>query len=823
MDRVKRAFRKLVRHRKASLKNIVSHFLGYCYRLLLYFGIIKPVNTMFQNNMDILLSGIPESNGSHYYQKSSINIGIITDEYMFNYYKDAVNLFYLPSDGYKDIIDNNRIDIVMFISCWKGMGSAGDWRGMEKRHKAIDVFMYAKEKNIKTVFQSIEDPSNYHVFVEIAKAADYIFTSCVETIGDYKKDTSNDNVFLLDFGVNPILHNPVGFLNKQNANNKLFDNKSVFFAGSWAPRYKERCADMSMIFDGVIKAGLNLIIADRNMYIKGYNFPYKYLKYIIPPIEHIKLQKVHKLFNWTININSIKNSQTMCAMRIYEVQALGGIMISNYALSVSNVFPNIFTVFDSDEVGRIINGYTPKQLVNMQISSIRSVMSAHTVFDRLNRMFEDIQYDYQFRSKKVLVLCKDKTETVLSSFNHQTYQEKDLFDYAEIGKISKNQYDYLIIFRDKTSYERYYLEDLINAFKYVDAEYTAYADGNQNILPYNYVENTNKYYDTMYDINRIDIGNIEKLPELALKGFAIQLPESHFSTQPVKRKLGVIIPVYNNGKYLKNRCIPSLARSSIFDNMHLYIIDDGSTDVETVIIIKELKQLYDNISTFFYNDGGSGSASRSRNKGIALCQEEYVTYLDPDNEAINDGYARLLEVLEQNNVDLAFGTILKVSDTVNRLCFMYQEGWISSPRHTLLTRKFKSQSIQACVIKKDLITSNGISNPVGAAGQDTLFFYELMLNAKRAYHMMLPIHIYYAQRNKSLINTINKSFFEKFLLLETYQIKILKKYGVFEEYVENKFEYFLKYWYLEKLKHVCREDYNIAVSIINKIVALYKG
>jgi glycosyltransferase involved in cell wall biosynthesis len=820
---LKRVYKIILKRRSISVKNILSTIWDILMRLLFHLWMPRSVNADFQKNIDELISLIPDSNGSNYYKKADINIGIITDEFMYNYYKDAVNLFYMTPKNYREIIDGNRIDIVLFVSCWKGMGDETAWLGMENRKKAIEVFSYAKEKGIPTVFQSIEDPSNYSVFIEIAKAADYIFTSCIEVVEDYKKDTCNQNVFVLDYGINPLLHNPVGMFNKRLISERFCNKDSIFFAGSWAPRYKERCEDMRMIFDGVIhSSNSNLVIADRNMNIRGYTYPYKYAKYIIPPIDHTKLQKVHKLFTWTININSIKNSRTMCAMRVYEVQALGGLMISNYALSVSNNFPNIFMIFDGMEVKHILKGYPPDLITDMQLDSIRNVMSGHTVFDKLNYVFNAIGFDYCFRSKKVLVVCEKLSDSIRDSFERQTYGYKELRDYSELLDLNKDNYDYLIIFRDGFEYSRYFLEDLVNAFKYTDVSYTTYTN-NQDILPYNYVENTNGYYDTMYDITQIDISDIKRLCELNMRGFLIKLPEYRFSAQLAPKKLGVIIPVFNNGKYLKDRCIKSLVRSSIFSSMQLYIIDDGSTDNETIIIIKELEQLYGNITTYFYHDGGSGSASRPRNKGVELCREEYVTYLDPDNEAVNDGYAILMEIIEKYHVDLAFGTVIKVSNSVKPLRFMYKEGLISSPRQELLNRKFKTQSIQACVIKKSIITENRMMNPIGAVGQDTLFFYELMLNARGAYHTLLPIHIYYAQRSQSVINTIDKGFFEKCLLLERYQVHILKKYNVFDEYVEKKFEYFYNNWYLDKLKLVSEEDYETALKIVNNIALLYNS
>ncbi|WP_460690797.1 glycosyltransferase, partial [Nesterenkonia suensis] len=43
-------------------------------------------------------------------------------------------------------------------------------------------------------------------------------------------------------------------------------------------------------------------------------------------------------------------------------------------------------------------------------------------------------------------------------------------------------------------------------------------------------------------------------------------------------RLSVIVPVYNNGDHLRHKAFASLRRSSIFSQMHILLIDDGSTD-----------------------------------------------------------------------------------------------------------------------------------------------------------------------------------------------------------------------------------------------------
>jgi hypothetical protein len=112
---------------------------------------------------------------------------------------------------------------------------------------------------------------------------------------------------------------------------------------------------------------------------------------------------------------------------------------------------------------------------------------------------------------------------------------------------------------------------------------------------------------------------------------------------------------------------------------------------------------------------------------------------------------------------------------------------------------------------------------VGAAGQDTLFFQELLLNAKRTKVINLPIHIYYAAVSGSTVNTITKEFFEKYLRLEKVRIEVLKKHRLLEEYMERRFNYYFQNWYLEKIRHVKKEDAFACIEILGNILNEYKS
>lgn len=432
----------------------------------------------FENRYKQLVEMIPESNGGSFYPQSSATVGIITDDFMYNYYADAVNLIYLEPERFDEQLRSGGIDFVLYVSCWRGLNPPdenGEYEYAPNEAHALtivpEIFSLAKDLGIKTVFQTIEDPPSYQLYLPIAKVADYIFTSCVEKIPDYVKDTGNENVFFLGYGVNPLFHNPVGICKKYEIEERFYED-SVFFAGSWYSTFPERCKDTKLLFDGAIDVfGKNLILADRALDYANRNireFPYYYNEFIIAPIEHRFLQQVHKLFNYSINLNSIKDSQTMGAMRVFEVQALGCLLISNYAQSIENFFPSIPMILDETDYSSLPQPDDVGAMLGMQLEGVRKVMSNYTVYDRLNWIFEHIGLSFKYEDAPIYVAISGDDPTIEESFLDQTYARKELIPLDEASRLPREGY---LVVADRPLPTTNTLQDIANAFKYVDVDF----------------------------------------------------------------------------------------------------------------------------------------------------------------------------------------------------------------------------------------------------------------------------------------------------------------------------------------------------------------
>lgn len=764
---------------------------------------------------------IPVSNGCRYYEPVNLRIGIVCDEFFYESIKAAAHFIYLTPDSWKEELEQG-LDAVLLISAWRGLHM--EWNGMGSlnavllgepnapRKAALDLLAACREKGVPTIFYSKEDPPDYELFVEFAKHADHVFTSAKECIPYYQQDCGRRDVHSICFGINPLEHNPIGCHQGEKED-------TVLFSGSWMVKYPERCQDLAVLFDGVMASDYKLHIIDRNYPGNArYHFPSPYFEQASPALPHGDLQKIHKLFDWAININSVKGSETMFANRAFELQANGILMLSNFSLGINNLLPNVQLVQDSAEVSAILSGMTPEERYERQMVGVRSVMGGHTCFDRLAQLLAPTGLSAAQPSRRVLVLADTITDRVRKCFALQSYAERDLLAASEATPALLEQYDMVAWFGPEAHYGVFYLEDMVNGFKYTACDYITkdawYEGGTLHAgTEHGYVARMGSKYRTLF-------WRSAYTPEFLLSSTeGGELPNGYsidhfqYDARPVEAdrtrtdwRLSVIVPVYNNGMHMYGKGFCSLRRSSIFSDMEILLVDDGSTDRFTLLMEEHLAERYPNVFLYRFDDGGSGSASRPRNKGIELARAPYLAFLDPDDEAINDGYARLLELAEQEDRDLVVGNAYKLTTTAfladsyaaitkTAGTDVFDDGF----GDTLAKSDFFASRIHSMVIRTSLIRDNHLENVTGAIGEDTLFSWQLCQTAKRIRFLNLPIQIYYAETAGSVTNSLGVRFFQMLLKIQQPKADWLLSNGLMEEFMARRYNYYTNRWTFAKL------------------------
>lgn len=118
----------------------------------------------------------------------------------------------------------------------------------------------------------------------------------------------------------------------------------------------------------------------------------------------------------------------------------------------------------------------------------------------------------------------------------------------------------------------------------------------------------------------------------------------------MNEKIGIIIPSYNQGKYLE-RTILSVLGNSQNANIQIALIDGGSTDNTWNII-----QKYKNYITAWCSEPDNGQAA-AINKGIRLLPEcQYYMWLNSDDVfETDDSVKKILDFAVANKYEVCYG------------------------------------------------------------------------------------------------------------------------------------------------------------------------
>lgn len=214
-----------------------------------------------------------------------------------------------------------------------------------------------------------------------------------------------------------------------------------------------------------------------------------------------------------------------------------------------------------------------------------------------------------------------------------------------------------------------------------------------------------------------------------------------------KKKISVIIPNYNNEKYIE-KCLESILNQN-YKNIEIIFIDDGSSDLSVSVaknILSSSDVKYSIIEQYNQN------ASVARNRGIEIATGDYVYFLDSDDYiASEDVFQNLITSI--GDCDLVIGKyniineegeeigVYDWTDDVNDFDCQYKYCNVSpNPSNKFYDLK---------IIKKHNLYFSNVR-----IGQDLNFYLKYLLFCENIITVDFPIYNYrFFQSNMS--NTIN--------------------------------------------------------------------
>lgn len=423
-----------------------------------------------------------------------LKVACIMDDFTFNSYRYECDLHQISRDNW--LLDLERIQPEMLFveSAWRGIDE--QWYNLiNKNVKELqDIINWCRDRGIPTVFWNKEDPIHFQTFLNTAQQFDYVFTTDIDCVPKYREVLGHDSAYFLPFACQPVSNNPI----------ELYERREAFcFAGAYYTKYPERTADLGSIVSALDRYK-SVEIYDRNYYKTdpNYMFPENYQPFIVGTLPFEEIDKAYKGYQFAINLNSIKQSQTMFARRVYELLASNTITVSNFSKGVRTLFGDLVFTSDSGEelVKRLENILTNDLAYQkLRLLGLRKVMLEHTYERRLNyitsKVLGQMREESYLPSVTVFALVDttESAEYIVTQFIQQNYEDKNLIlidiasgtielpertnvsihkleDIADRKISSITESLYVTLFSPEDYYSINYLLDLALATKYSQAE-----------------------------------------------------------------------------------------------------------------------------------------------------------------------------------------------------------------------------------------------------------------------------------------------------------------------------------------------------------------
>lgn len=360
-----------------------------------------------------------------------LRVAAVMDRFTLDSYQPECNLLELTPAGWKEEIDRFAPDLVFIESAWKGKDDLWYRKIANGSKEFFEMADYCHAKKIPMVFWNKEDPIYTTTFMPVAHACDVVFTTDIDCIEQYKTALGHDRVYHLHFAAQPKLHNPI----------EKYERKNKFcFAGAYYHRYPKR-AEVFDAFADVFDRREGLDIYDRNYQsaLPEHAFPERYDRMILGKLDPSEIDIAYKGYVYGINMNSVNQSQTMFARRVFEMLASNTITVGNYARGLKNYFGDLTLCTDDARVleeGLSRYAGDERTARKYRLAGLRCALSSHLYEDRLAFVVKKVfGRDIRPQLPTVHVIAKAENgreaERLMQMFAAQTYERRKMTLFAD--------------------------------------------------------------------------------------------------------------------------------------------------------------------------------------------------------------------------------------------------------------------------------------------------------------------------------------------------------------------------------------------------------
>lgn len=307
-----------------------------------------------------------------------------------------------PED-WREVMERECPDLLFVESAWRG--NDGRWlrhiQGPDVPSRELrGLVSWCRERRIPTVFWNKEDPPNFDFFIDTAKLFDWVFTVDGNCLPRYRDLLGHDRVGVLPFGAQPRIHNPVSVPGGRR--------HDVVFAGTYyAAKHPRRQEQMETVLAPAREFGLHIFSRVRGRG-RQYEFPAAYLPHIVGSLPYDRMLAAYKSYRVFLNVNSVVDSPTMCARRVFELAASSTPVLSGYSPAIEAVFDGLVPMTKNTEETRV---KLDAMLASRELRdrnahlAMREVLAKHTYGHRVDTVLETLGVSQPTREPAVSVIA----------------------------------------------------------------------------------------------------------------------------------------------------------------------------------------------------------------------------------------------------------------------------------------------------------------------------------------------------------------------------------------------------------------------------------
>lgn len=215
-------------------------------------------------------------------------------------------------------------------------GPDGTWRRRIARFGSphpdlVALIEAARDLGVPTAFWNKEDPVNSDWFTASMGLFDHVFTVDAGLVDHYRRRFGHGRVHVLPFAAQPAIHRPPAAFGDRTG--------PILFAGSWfATKHPQRREQQAMLLDPARAHGLHIL--DRHGGDdRRFAWPERFREHVVGSLPYPLAVEATRRYRVVVNVNTVTDSATMCARRVFELAATATPVVSGPSRAVEEMVP----------------------------------------------------------------------------------------------------------------------------------------------------------------------------------------------------------------------------------------------------------------------------------------------------------------------------------------------------------------------------------------------------------------------------------------------------------------------------------------------------